>query len=428
MNSLRYLLLCCLLLLTSTSFALELELTQGISAALPIAVVPFAGSGNARLLSNVIIHDLQNSGRFRTLNPAQFKQQPHTAKAIEPNYWRQLGVDDIVVGQVADKSAGKVNVQFALRQTLGLAPTLVNQRFDVSAGKLRALGHHISDIVYQQLTGIRGIFSTRIAYILVKKQGPKRQFKLIVADFDGHNPQTLLTSPKPIMSPAWSRDGKKIAYVSFENNRSQVFMVDLHSGRRRLISNYPRMNAAPAWSPDDRRLALVLSKTGSANIYIKNLRTNRLQQITFGNAINTEPTWSPNGQTLYFTSGRSGSPQVYRINLRNKQVTRITFDGPYNASPSISADGKTLIVLHRQNGRDNIGKVDLSNPRYPLFLLTDSAHNESPSLAPNGQMTLFSTTYGGQRVLAIASTDGRVKMRLPSQRGEVQEPAWSPFL
>ena len=409
---------------------LTLELTQGISKAIPIALVPFAGKAEiqARALNKIIYQDLANSGRFALLNQKRMPARPMLAKNIKPKDWLKTQVNDVIVAKVEPIGPNRVEVQVALRQILGTAPVLFNQRYRVSNNRLRALGHYIADQIYQKLIGVRGIFSTRLAYILVTRKNGKRYFRLEVTDADGRNPQTLLASNWPIMSPAWSPNGKTIAYVSFENQDSEIYIVNVKTGKRRLISNYKRINASPAWSPDGKKLAIVLSKTGSSNLYIKNLVTGSLKQLTQGQSISTEPVWAPNGKSIVFTSDRGGSPQLYQLTLSNKKIRRLSFAGPYNAGAAFSPDGKTIVLLHRAKGQDDIGRLDLTQSNLPITLLTTSGFDDSPSVSPNGEMVIYATTYRNRRVLAMTSLDGRVKLRLPSRDGQVQKPAWSPFL
>lgn len=414
---------------------LDLVLTQGVSSALPIAIVPFSGQQDLRddeNLSNVITADLQNSGQFKPLSTQAMTQTPNDPANVDNNYWRSTGVDNVVVGQVKSVGGGKYQVSFALLDVFkGQANAgksiLLSKDFTVPKGELRAYAHHISDMIYEKLTGVRGVFSTKIAYVLVQRSsGAPAQYTLEIADADGYNPRAMLSSKQPIMSPAWSRDGTRISYVSFEKVTPQIFVQDVATASRRVISSFPGINGAPAWSPQDDRLALVLSKGGeSPKIYVMNVSGGQLQQVTFGNSIDTEPNWSPDGQSLIFTSDRGGGPQIYQVNLKSGDTQRLTFHGSYNARASFSSDGKNIVMINRDRGMYNIALQNLQSGT--VLLLTNSGYDASPSIAPNGRMVLYETDQQ-QGVLGMASTDGKVKLRLPAPNGSVQDPAWSPYL
>lgn len=428
---------------TTAHAAINLVLTQGVSGAVPIAIVPFAGqensdSNDSNNIAAVINNDLQDSGRFSTFATNNMPAMPHSPAEIDYTAWQKLKLDDIVVGQVQPASGGQYTVTFSLLDVFkgqnnsapgGANNVLASQQFTVPASQVRQLAHHISDIIYQEITGQRGIFTTKIAYVLVQRNpGVPPQYSLEVADEDGYNPQAILTSSQPIMSPAWSHDGRKIAYVSFENTRMQIFVSDIATGARTLIAHYPGINGAPAWSPDDQQLAMALSEgTGNPKIYIMNLASHQLQQITQGPGIDTEPSWSPDGKSLLFTSDRGGKPQIYQVNIGSGQIARMTFDGVYNARSSYSPDGSDIVMIHQDDsGGFDIGLQDLQAGAF--LALTNSNDDQSPSFSPNGAMVLYASKLGSEGVLGLVSTDGRVKLRLPAREGDVQEPAWSPFL
>ena len=396
-------------LFSHTTFAtlLSMELTRGIAGAMPIVITPFSIQGvpPTEDMAAIISNDLKNSGRFKL----------STSK-----------MDDKVVGAVKEVGAGRYQVSFQLLEGKGASqPTvLLNRHYTVSGNELRALAHHMSDAIYLQLTGVRGVFSTRLAYVV--KQGEKHILE--VADQDGYDPRPILTSSASIMSPAWSHDGKRIAYVSFENERAAIYITNVATGARSLVSEFKGLNQAPAWSPDDRKLALVLSKDGLANIYIMDLASHQLTQLTHDYSyINTEPSWSPNGRSLIFTSNRGGNAQIYQLDLASKAVTRLSFDGSYNARASYTPDGNHITMLNRESGAYNIGILDLDTGVFRVLTNTGS-DNESPSMAPNGSMILYGTQYNGRNVLSMVASDGSVQIRLPARNGEVQDPAWSPFL
>lgn len=408
---------------------LDIELTQGMDSAIPIAVMPFMGqemiASNDNNVPQVVGKDLQNSGRFRLADVSNLL--PNLNKgAINYDYWRQQKVDNVVTGQVKSVGGGHYQVSFQLMSVFNKT-TLLDRQYTVPESQLRALAHHISDLIYQQLTGDRGIFSTKIAYILVQRDAfHKARYSFEVSDFDGYKPRTLLVSDQPLMSPAWSQDGRKIAYVSFEGNRASIYVQDVATGQRQIVSKQPGINGAPAWSPDGRKMALVLSTTGYPKIYVLDLSSNSLTQITSDWYLDTEPNWSPDGKSLLFTSNRSGGPQIYRVYLDSKKIERVTYQGNYNARSSFTSDGKGIAVLHQDGDMFNVAYQDLETGK--MTTLTKSGFDESPSIAPNGKMVAYATNYNNRGVLAVVSVDGKVKLLLPAREGEVQEPAWSPFL
>lgn len=408
----------CLLLSFSAHAILSLELTQGVAGAIPIAIAPFADNGTMppQNVAQIISNDLRNSGRFKVINPSSANQDV-----------RKLGADNIVIGKVLD-NGGQYQVSFQLQDALrGTQGASASRTYTVGSNELRAVAHHISDIIYEQLTGVRGVFSTKIVYVNVERYGnAKARYTLEVADQDGYNPRTLLTSTQPIMSPAWSPNARQIAYVSFEKRYAGIYLQDIATGARRLLTEFPGINGAPAWSPDGQKLALVLSKAGSPNIYLMDIATHSLKQITNDFYINTEPSFAPDGRSLIFTSNRSGGPQIYQVDLNSGATSRITFDGDYNARASYTRDGKYLAMIHKVSGIYNIAIMDLDNgtTRVVGSAAGDSA---SPSPAPNGSMVLFDTVANGRNVLSMVSSDGRVRLRLPSRGTETQDGAWSPY-
>lgn len=409
--------LACMFWVTSSVFAVDLELTQGINAALPIGINSFGGDEQAVALKSIVASDLSLSGQFKLI------QAPSPSSISQ---WQQAGADTVLTGQVQPIGANRYNVRFELLDAAAHGKLLLGKSYQVGAGELRALSHHISDEIYQQLTGERGIFSTRIAYILVQRQGDNARFSLDVADVDGNNPQSLLVSSEPIMSPTWSPDGRQIACVSFEKKKAQIFVIEVATGKRRLISSFEGINGAPTWSPDGRQMAVVLSKSGKPKIYLLNMSTGDLKQATFGEAIDTEPRFSPDGRTLLFTSGRGGTPQVYRLTLADGSIARMTFDGNYNARATYTPNLKSMVMLHRGDSQFSIGVQDMNSGR--VTPLTDSSFDESPTVSPNGRLVLYATRVNDQGILAMVSIDGRSHVRLPARAGDIQEPAWSPYL
>jgi TolB protein len=408
------------ILCSSSLFALDLELTQGINSALPIAINSFGSDATAKEVASVIENDLTLSGQFKIVSGPQ---GPNAQSSVDT--LKQLGADSVVTGRVT-RVGNRYEVSFTLSDAAARGAILLTKSYQITDGEIRPLAHHISDEVYQKLTGERGIFSTRIAYISVQRGRDRNRYSLEVADADGHNPQSLLVSSEPIMSPSWAPDGKSISYVSFERKRAQIFTVSVESGQRRLITSFPGINGAPAWSPDGRQLAVVLSKSGTPKIYNVDLASGSMKQITFGDAIDTEPRFSPDGRSLLFTSGRGGSPQVYKLTLATGQVSRVTFEGNYNARASYTPDMKNIVMLHRDDRSFNIGLQNASGG--PIASLTFSGLDESPSVSPNSRLVLYATRNQDKGVLGIVSIDGRIRMRLPAREGDVQEPAWSPYL
>lgn len=409
---------------------LEIDIVGGNAAATPIVVVPmpYQGSGPAPAtdVAAVVRADLERSGQFRALPPASLAERPTRGSEINFATWRALNQDFIVVGRVLDGGEGAYRIEYELfdvakqERLLGLALT-------ARASALRDLAHQISDAVYEKITGIRGAFFTRIAYVTAVGNGRGTRYALMVADSDGYNPQTIVRSSEPLLSPAWSPDGRRLAYVSFEGGNSSIYLQEIATGRRELIAKFRGINGAPAFSPDGRKLALTLSRSGNPEIYVMDLATRALTQVTHHFAIDTEPTWSADGGTLYFTSDRGGRPQVYRVPASGGAATRVTFQGSYNASPDLSPDGNKLAVAQGSGNTYRIAIMDTStgSPRWET--LSPGSLDESPSFAPNGMMLLYAAREGRRGVLYAVSADGRVRQRLVLAEGDVREPAWGPF-
>ncbi len=418
-----------LLLMGQGAQALEIEITQGVEGALPIAVVPFPYTGKdnppAQDVAAVIAADLARSGRFRTLPLKEMLARPSRPEQVDFRDWRAVNVENLVIGEVEPNGKGGFLVKFRLFDVLRGAQ-VTGFSFPTTQNDLRSTAHRIADIIYEELIGVRGAFDTRIAYITsIRDRKGRETVHLKVADADGYNPQTIVTSKEPLMSPAWSPDGRRIAYVSFEKRRPSVWVQDVFTGKRQRVSAYKGINGAPAWSPDGRYLALTLSKDGNPDIFILDLRRRSLRPLTRHWAIDTEPAWSPDGRYIAFTSDRGGTPQIYRVPVSGGTPERVTFEGNYNARAAWSPDGRYLAMVTRVNGAFRIGLLDTENGA--LQILSRGRLDESPSFAPNGSMIIYAGRDKGRGVLWAVSTDGRVRQRLATQAGDVREPAWSPY-
>ena len=422
---------CALFVLAATSARAQLviEITRGQEDAVPIAIVPFGweSTGAAPFdVAEVVAADLQRSGRFAPLDRKDMIDRPTRGDQIRFQDWRYLKSDFMAVGRLMPEGPDRFAAEFELYNVL-TGQRLTGQRLAATSSSMRALAHRVSDIIYEQLTGIRGAFSTRIAFITVDGTPPQQRYRLIVADADGENQQVIANSSEPLMSPAWSPDGQSLAYVSFENKASAIYVQTLRTGERRRVSARAGINGAPAWSPDGSTLALTLSrKDGDVDVYTLQLTNQTLTRISFDPGIDTEPTWSADGQKLYFMSDRAGGPQIYEVDVAQpNRATRVTFEGNYNARPRLSPDGKQLAVVHLDRGNFRIATVDLASKA--VQVLTQGRQDESPSFAPNGATLIYATQDRGRGVLATVSVDGRVQQKLATSSGDVREPAWSPF-
>jgi TolB protein len=413
----------------SAQAALTIEITKGKEGAQPIAIVPFGWQGDAGLVADdvsvIVAQDLERSGSFAPLPEKDLLARPHEGTQVNFRDWRLLGAPNLVIGKMSRVRGDRVRVQFQLfdvyreSQTAGFS-------FEVGEKNLRRLGHQISDIIYETLTGQKGAFSTRIAYVTAENKRP-RYYALYVADVDGYSPQLLMRSQQPLMSPAWSPDGRKLAYVSFEAGRPMIYVQEVATGDRERIAAFPGINGAPTWSPDGTQLAMTLSKDGNPEIYVMTLETKELQRVTDHYQADTEPAWLPDGKSLVFTSDRGGSPQIYQVDVSGGTPKRLTWQGKYNARASVTADGKRLVLISGDGKAFRVAMLDMETK--VMQVLTDGQLDESPSLAPNGRMAIYATKYRGRGVLAAVSVDGRVSQRIALEEGgDAREPAWGPVL
>ncbi len=417
------------LLFTSSlaAAALRVEIQQGVADPIPVAVVPFSAGGNAAPpldVAEVVERDLTWTGQFRLLSRSDMLEKPGTPEEVNLNNWRAVKADHIVVGQMLP-AAGGYRIRFAVIDVYRPERRAASFEVDAPAKDLRLAGHTIANRVYEVLTGHQGIFTTRIAYVTATQTSRGPRYELVVADYDGYNPRSIATSPESIMSPAWSPDGTKIAYVTFDIDagKSLLQIQDLASGRTELVSDRAGINGAPAWSPNGRHLAMTLSTRGNPDVYVYDVRSRKLDPITQSPAIDTEPAWSPDGNYLVFTSDRGGRAQIYRTPAQGGREERLTFEGKSNTRAVYSPDGESLAMVHESGGY-RVAVMDLKTRG--LRVVTGGPLDESPTFAPNGQALIYARTAGGRVELATVSVDGRVKTSL-RQRGEVREPAWSPF-
>ena len=409
---------------------LNIRITQGVEKALPIAVVPFffseSNSSVSLDIAEVIRTDLQSSGQFELMPEADMPQHPNTYVQINFADWRRLRMENLLIGSVKSRQDGKYEVSFRLVD-IYRKKQMAGFRILVPTKKLRFTAHHIADIVYEKLLGIRGAFMTQIAYIAIDKSLGRTLYKLNISDVDGYSPKILLESTEPLLSPSWSPNGRKLAYVSFEGKRSSIYIQEIATGKRNRVASYVGINSAPSWSPDGKKLAVTLSKDGNPNIYILYLESKLIQQVTQSLAIDTEPTWSVDGQRIAFTSDRGGSPQIYEVNLETEKIKRLTFEGNYNAGAVYSPDGNDLAMVHRgEGGGYHIATLNLSSDQ--LSVLTKSRLDESPSYAPNGVTIMYTTANASGSNIATVSTNGKIRQSIDDNAQEVLEPIWGPFL
>ncbi|HEY9120245.1 MULTISPECIES: Tol-Pal system beta propeller repeat protein TolB [Marinobacter] len=408
------------------SAELLIRITEGADAAIPLSVVPFAESGAMPAgdnVSTIIRDDLAMSGEFRPLPPEKMLSLPSKGDEVFFRDWRMLGQRYVLVGQM-QREGDRVSARYELFD-VNRESRLLGETASAPVSNIRTLAHHISDKVYEAITGVPGAFSTRLAYVTLQNVNGKPLYKLQVSDVDGKRARIRLDSREPILSPAWSPDGKQLAYVSFESSKPAIYLHELSSGKRTRIAEFKGLNSAPAWSPDGRSLLLTLSKDGNAEIYKMDIASRSLKRLTNHWSIDTEATWDHRGRGIFFTSDRSGGPQVYYMESEGAEPRRITFGSRYNARPRPSADGKYVYYVHQREGAFHIARTNLETGEETV--LTRTKLDESPSVSPNGRMLIYATQQNGQSVLTVISADGGANYTLPASEGDVRDPAWSPI-
>ncbi|HEX5363771.1 MAG TPA: Tol-Pal system beta propeller repeat protein TolB [Gallionella sp.] len=404
--------------LSVASAALNIEIIGAGEKQIPVALVPFGGDSElSKTINEVVTGDLQRSGLFRMVDLAgKFLDEPSQVSYAD---WQVRGADALSIGRVTAQPNGRIEAHFRLFDVVK-QNELIAQAVSAGDGQARAVGHRIADMIYEKLTGDKGVFSTRIAY--VNRQGSN--FRLIVADSDGYNEQVILAHNEPIMSPSWSPDGSHLAYVSFETGHAVVYVQSLLTSQRKVLADFRGSNSAPAWSPDGKQMAVVLTRDGGSQIYLVRPDGSNLRRITFSGVIDTEPNFSPDGQYLLFSSDRGGSVQIYRMPVNGGPEQRMTFGEGNNFSPRYSPDGSSFVFAHRSSGKFYIAVQDFQTGQ--MEILTEGGWEKKPSFAPNGKLILFASEARGRGILATVSSDGRVKQHMFTQGGDAREPVWGP--
>ena len=402
----------------------NITIARGIDNPTRIAVVPlsFAGGVLKEDVGEIIRNDLNFSGQFESIAVDKMISYPQSESEIRYRDWKMINAEYLLIGAIAEQG-GRYFASYELFDVVQQKRVLARITVDGSAEQLRDIAHRISDKAYETITGIRGIFSTKIIYVEAFQRPAK--YRLMLSDFDGARPRSLLDSKQPILSPVWSPDGTRVAYVSFETTRPAIYVQNISTARREQVTNFQGLNGAPSFSPDGQSLAMVLSKDGNPEIYTLNLASRVFTRITNQFAIDTEPSWTNDGLGIFFTTDRGARPQVYKVTLASGQTERVTFDGVYNARGRVSPDGKSLVMVHQSGSSYFVAAQDIKTGN--LRILTETSNDESPTIAPNGAMLMYATNFGGKGILGAVSLDARTKVRLPSKQGDMREPAWSPF-
>ena len=413
----------CVLLLCLSGLPVQAQFRVEVSGVgltqLPISVSSFRGDdASPQKIGAIVLADLERSGQFRSVDA--------TGAAIDEvsrpdvSTWRQKGADSLVVGSVTRLADGRFDVRFRLWDVVR-GQDLGGQSYAVTQADLRLAAHRIADVIYEKLTGDKGVFSTRVAYVTKAAS----RYNLWVADADGENAQSALASPEPIISPAWSPNGSQLAYVSFESRKPVVYSHDVSTGKRRLIANFRGSNSAPAWAPDGRTMAVTLSRDGGSQLYTIDANGGEPRRLAQSGSIDTEPAYSPDGKSIYFVSDRGGAPQIYRMGTAGQNIERVTFSGNYNISPALSPDGRWLAYISRVNGAFKLHVMELSSG--VVNMITDTTADESPSFSPNSRLVVYATSIQGREALMTTTIDGKIKARLSGQGGDIREPDWGPF-
>ncbi len=415
------------LVVTGAQAELLIRVTEGADSAIPISVVPFAENGNMPAgdkMSSIVQADLAMSGEFRPLSPQKMLSLPSKRADVYFRDWRLLGQRYVLVGELT-RNGDRVEARYELFD-VNREERILGETAAAPASNMRSLAHHISDKVYEAITGVEGAFSTKLAYVTLDRAGGNARYRLQVSDIDGKRARIRLESKEPILSPAWSPDGKKLAYVSFETGKPVIFVHELGSGKRKKVADFPGLNSAPAWSADGQSLLMTLSKDGNAEIYQMNLQSRKVTKLTNHWAIDTEATWDSSGEGVYFTSDRSGGPQIYYMAKPGAEPRRITFGSRYNARPRPDASGNYVYYVHQRDRAFTIARTNLKNDEETV--LTRTGSDESPSVSPNGRMLIYATKQSGESVLTVISADGGAAYSLPASEGDVRDPAWGPIV